>query len=70
MGAVHNHCSINYFANRYLLVVIHNFKGYNNHLIISNNFFVVEGSYDSIITLIIHLNLIIKFIDDSWRAFK
>ena len=33
-GAAHAKCNINYFCNRYLPVVMHNFKGYDSHLII------------------------------------
>ena len=35
-GAAHNKCNINYFANRYLPVVMHNLKGYGGHRIIKN----------------------------------
>ena len=33
-GAAHSTCNINYFANRYLPVVMHNLKGYAGHLLI------------------------------------
>ena len=34
IGAAHNHCNINFYNNRYLPIVVHNFKGYDSHLII------------------------------------
>ena len=33
-GAAHNTCNINYFANRYLPVAMHNLKGYDGRSII------------------------------------
>jgi hypothetical protein len=37
-GACHAKCNINYFSNRYLPVVVHNLRGYDSHLIISEAF--------------------------------
>ena len=34
-GAAHNKCNINYYANRYIPVVMHNVRGYDGHLIIN-----------------------------------
>ena len=33
-GAANSKCNINYFSNRFLPVVFHNFRGYDSHLII------------------------------------
>ena len=33
-GAAHNCCNINYYSNRYLPIVMHNFKNYDSHFII------------------------------------
>jgi hypothetical protein len=37
-GAAHTRCNINYFNNRYLLVVFHNLRGYDSHLILKEAF--------------------------------
>ena len=43
IGAAHNLCNINYFCNRYLPVVVHNFKGYDSHLIIEQAYKINEA---------------------------
>lgn len=42
-GAAHNKCNINYYANRYLPVVMHNLRGYDGHLIIKNAYKIMQS---------------------------
>ncbi len=37
-GACHNGCNINYYANRYLPIFVHNLRGYDAHLILREAF--------------------------------
>ena len=42
-GAAHSKCNINYFANRYLPIVMHNLKGYDGHRVIKKAYKIMQN---------------------------